>query len=107
MSLSRPLATVVQLSAREPSDALLVSRVRAGEPGAAEALYMRHVGAVLGLCLRLVGDRDEAEDVLQESFLELFEALHTRRKPEQLGRWIAGIVVHKTEALYRRRRARR
>jgi RNA polymerase sigma-70 factor (ECF subfamily) len=85
----------------------LVSRVLSGVKGAEEALYMRHAGPVLALCLRLLGDRDEAEDVLQETFLEVFEALHTLPKPSQLARWITGIVVSKTDALFRRRRARR
>ncbi|MDB4973108.1 MAG: hypothetical protein JWN48_1449 [Myxococcaceae bacterium] len=107
---SRPLAVVVQLSAREPSDAVLVgrvTRVRSGVRSAEEALYSRHVGPMLALCLRLLGDRDEAEDVLQESFLDAFEQLSELRDPSRFVRFLTGIVVHKADALFRRRRARR
>ncbi|MDB4985378.1 MAG: hypothetical protein JWN04_556 [Myxococcaceae bacterium] len=106
-SSSRPLAVVVQLSAREPSDAGLVQRVRSGVRSAEEALYARHVGRMLALCLRLLGDRDEAEDVLQESFLDAFEQLRELRDPSQFGRFVTGIAVLKVDALFRSRRTRR
>lgn len=85
---------------------MLVSRARTGVRAAEEALYTRHVGRVLALCLRLLGDRDEAEDVLQETFLEAFAELSNLRDPSQFASWLRGIAVHKAEGRFRRRRTR-
>ena len=106
MSTSRPLAVVVQLSAREPSDSILVTRARTGVRAAEEALYTRYVGRVLALCVRLLGDRDEAEDVLQETFLEAFAELSTLRDASRFLAFVRGIAVHKAEGRFRRRRTR-
>ena len=82
-------------------------RARSGQRLAEEALFTRHVGRVLALCLRLLGDRDEAEDVLQEAFLEGFAELDQLRDPQRFASWLTGITVHKAEGRFRRRRTRR
>ncbi len=53
-------------------DARLVSEVVTGSEDALAALYDRHAGAVYGAACRLTGDRQLAEDVVQESFLALW-----------------------------------
>jgi RNA polymerase sigma-70 factor (ECF subfamily) len=47
--------------------------ISAGDPAALEALYERHAGAVFALCLRVLGDRSEAEEVLEDVFFELWQ----------------------------------
>src|SRR4030095_13339434 len=49
-------------------DAALMAGISAGDPAALEALYERHAGAVFALCLRVLGDRSEAEEVLEDVF---------------------------------------
>jgi RNA polymerase sigma-70 factor (ECF subfamily) len=53
-------------------DATLMERMGRGDPRAFEQLYERHGSAVLALCLRILRDRAEAEDVLEEVFWELW-----------------------------------
>ena len=84
-----------------------MQRVRSGVRSAEEALYMRHVGHVLSLCLRLLGDRDEAEDVLQETFLEAFEELDHLRDASKFRRFLTELAVVRAEGLFTRRRTRR
>lgn len=50
------------------SDELLLSRVAAGDRAAFTDFYDRHAARVLGLLVRMIGDRASAEDVLQETF---------------------------------------
>ncbi len=53
-------------------DARLVAQMVAGSEGALEALYDRHAGAVYAVACRLTTDRQIAEDVVQETFLTLW-----------------------------------
>lgn len=53
-------------------DALLVKRVAAQDPDALAELFDRHSGSLLALAQRILGDRAEAEEVLQEAFLQVW-----------------------------------
>jgi RNA polymerase sigma-70 factor (ECF subfamily) len=53
-------------------DGELVRRMASGDSQALAAFYDRHAGRVLGLLLRLVPDRAEAEDLLQQTFWEVW-----------------------------------
>lgn len=63
---------MVEPGAGDASDPALVARVAAGSEDALAALYDRHVPAVYGTALRLTGDRGTAEEVVQETFLALW-----------------------------------
>lgn len=86
------------------SDAALVTAARAGDPGAKEALFRRHVGMVSGLSLRLLGRDAELEDIVQESFAIAFEALPKLERPQAFASWLAAIATRTTIATIRRRR---
>jgi RNA polymerase sigma-70 factor, ECF subfamily len=55
-------------------DAALVARMVAGDRSALAALYGRHQGLLLGLALRIVRQRKEAEDLLHDVFLEVWRS---------------------------------
>src|SRR5215218_6995776 len=55
------------------SDEELVERVAAHDVDALDALYARHARVTFSLAYRLLGDRELAEDVVQESFLTLWQ----------------------------------
>jgi RNA polymerase sigma-70 factor (ECF subfamily) len=55
-------------------DAELVARMAAGDRIAMSALYARHSAVLLGLAMRIVRDRREAEDLLHDVFLEAWRA---------------------------------
>jgi RNA polymerase sigma-70 factor (ECF subfamily) len=61
---------------------------------------------VYGLCLRLVGDRHEAEDVAQEVFLRVFRSLHRWDPKRPLRPWILAIAVNRCRTLLVQRRRR-
>jgi RNA polymerase sigma-70 factor (ECF subfamily) len=54
-------------------DEILVDRVAGGDSAALEALYDRHASTVLGVLLKVTGDREAAEDVLQETFWRIWK----------------------------------
>ena len=59
----------------DPTDAELITRVKQGETAALEAPYDRYAAWMLGLAVRLVGQRQAAEDILQESFFQVWQRL--------------------------------
>ena len=88
-----------------PSDAALVVAARAGESWAFEALYRRYADVVYGLAFRFLGgSAADAEDMLQESFVEAFAAIHRLEDPGALKSWICSVVVRRTCKLLRRQR---
>jgi RNA polymerase sigma-70 factor (ECF subfamily) len=87
-----------------PSDAALVVAVRAGEEWAFEALYHRYADLVYGLAFRLLGSPEDAEDMLQESFIEAFAAIHRLKDPAALRSWLCSLSIRRTCKLIRRRR---
>ena len=59
-------------------------------------LYDRYKNAMYTLAYRITGDYDDANDVLQDSFLEVFRHLNQFRGDATLGAWIKQIVVRKS-----------
>ena len=59
-----------------------------------ESIYREHVGAVYGLCLRLTGTREMAEDCTQETFLAAWRALPKFQARSTLATWLHRIAVN-------------
>ncbi|HUG17248.1 MAG TPA: RNA polymerase sigma factor [Thermomicrobiales bacterium] len=57
----------------EPSDRSLLQGVRRGDERAFEELFLRHYSWLLGVVRRIIGDADEAEEIVQETFLRLYQ----------------------------------
>jgi RNA polymerase sigma-70 factor, ECF subfamily len=87
----------------EVADAELVARAQRGDRWAEEALFRKHVEHVAALSLRLLRDRTEADDVVQETFLDAFAQIR-REAPTSLRAWLTGIAVHKAHRRFRRKR---
>jgi RNA polymerase sigma-70 factor (ECF subfamily) len=90
--------------AREITDAELVGRAQKGDRWAEEMLYRRHAGFVTGLCSRLLRHALDAEDTVQDAFVDVLEQLERLRDPAMFRRWLTGIAVHKAHRRLRRRR---
>jgi RNA polymerase sigma-70 factor (ECF subfamily) len=86
--------------------AALLARARNGQAEAFEQLYRRFERPVFTLALRLCGDRDGAQDVLQETMLKLFRQIGSFRGDggSPFWGWLRQIAVN--EALMRLRRDR-
>jgi RNA polymerase sigma-70 factor (ECF subfamily) len=90
----------------EPSDDSLAARVARGDSVALEALYDRYGSTVLGLALRILGDRAAAEDVLQETFWRVWRSANTFQSQRGSFRgWLFRIAHNLAIDAYRRGRA--
>ncbi|MGI9591780.1 MAG: RNA polymerase sigma factor, partial [Myxococcota bacterium] len=85
----------------EDPDADLVDRWQAGDESAFETLVHRHQRRVFGLVMRMLGDRQEAEDVAQEAFLSLHRHGHRFRREARFSTFVYRVAAN--AALNRRR----
>lgn len=81
--------------ARRREDDALVERVRNGEVEAFEALYRRHSAPIFGLALRMLQNRADAEDMLQEIFLQAYDRLPTFEGRSAFGTWLYRLSVNR------------
>ncbi len=71
----------------------LIQRAQQGDHRAFEAIYAEHKQMVFGLCLRIVRDVTEAEDMAQEVFIHLFRFLRTFRGDCKFTTWLHRVCV--------------
>lgn len=88
----------------ETPDAELVMRARGGDRFASDVLVRRHLPDVAGLVARLLGDRAEAEDVVQDTFAAALAELSSLREPSAFRGWLMRSAVNKVHRRFRRRR---
>jgi len=78
-------------SAGEPTD--VIAAAAAGDLRAFEQLYRQFSPRVFGLCLRLTGQREAAEDCTQESFVSAWRALRSFEQRSRFSTWLHRIAV--------------
>jgi RNA polymerase sigma-70 factor (ECF subfamily) len=83
------------------SDGQIVARVRAGDTALFEILMRRHNQRVYRVARAVVRDETEAEDVMQQAYINAFKHLDQFAERAQFSTWLTRITVH--EALARRR----
>lgn len=73
----------------------LVERCKRGERKAQYELYKHYSKAMFNVCMRMLNHVGEAEDALQEAFVDAFTHLHQFRQQSTFGAWLKQIVVNK------------
>jgi RNA polymerase sigma-70 factor (ECF subfamily) len=86
------------------SDAALLARMHGGEAEAAQLIVERHLGRLVGMAGRLLGDPADAEDVAQEAFLRLWRQAGRWRAEAPLGHWLVKVAYNLSMDRLRRRR---
>ena len=87
-------------------DRELVEALRSGDPQAPRLLIERFQGVVFGLCLRMMGHRHDAEDVMQETFLRALRAIAGFDGDRPLRPWLLGIAANRCRTALGRRARR-
>ena len=81
------------------SDAELIRAVLDGRTDAFADLVARHRDVQFRFALRMLGDRDDADDALQSAFVRAYRSLGRCREPERFGAWLRQIVVNECRTL--------
>ena len=78
----------------ELTEAEAIRRAQRGDAAAFERIYQLHSRRVYALCLRMVGNTAEAEDLAQEAFLQLFRKIATFRGESAFSTWLHRLSVN-------------
>ncbi len=106
-SIGKPRRADCRAAGEEPGDCELLQRFTASrDEDAFGALVARHGPMVLGVCRRVLGDLNDAEDAFQITFLVLARKAGSLDRPELLGNWLYG-VAHRAALRVRGRAASR
>ena len=91
-----------------PPEEILLERVSAGDSQALAELYDRFSGMLLGLATKILGDRSDAEDVLQEVFVQVWrQAGRYRRGRSSVSTWLVLITRSRSIDRLRSRNVKR
>jgi RNA polymerase sigma factor (sigma-70 family) len=77
---------------------------REGRRSEQKQLYEKFVSPMLAICLRYSKNRDEAEDLVQEGFLKIFQNINTFRNNGSLEGWIKRIMINHALNQYKKNR---
>jgi RNA polymerase sigma-70 factor (ECF subfamily) len=84
------------------SDAALVARTLAGELDAYAVLISRYRDAFGRYAVHMLGNREDAQEAMQDSFVRAYRALGSCRDPDRFGAWLFRIVVNRCRTVRRR-----
>ena len=85
---------IAEQTAEELSEKDLIRQAQQGDATAFEYLYKTHCKRVYSLCLRMIKNPTEAEDLTQQAFLQLFRKIGTFRGDSGLATWLHKVTVN-------------
>lgn len=87
-----------------PTDEDLLRQAAAGDQSAFSALVRRHEDRVFGIAIRITGDRADALDATQDTFVSVFRQAGSFRAEAAFTTWLYRVAVNACRDLLRRRR---
>ncbi len=73
---------------------VIVGKASRGDESARAMLYQQFAQKMFSICVRMTGSRNDAEDLLQESFIKAFGSLHQLKQQQLFEPWLRTIVVN-------------
>ena len=94
--------SVVEAGQKGPSDLELAQKSAEGDSEAFELIYRRHFRRVYALCLRMLGDPTQAEDLTQDVFVNLFNKIGSFRGESAFTTWLHRMTVNQVLMFFRK-----
>jgi RNA polymerase sigma-70 factor (ECF subfamily) len=106
MSLSMPAvnSVYIEYSATKMSDEMLASRAKSGDPDAFVELSKRHANRVFQATYRVTRNRQDAEDALQDAFLNAFTHMKGFEGRSSFSTWLTRIAINSALMILRKKR---
>lgn len=88
----------------QASEIELVKRIQAGDEQAFDELYHTYYARALAIAYRYTSDHADAQDVVQDTFLQVHKSIHTLQNPQHFYSWLNRIIHSKCVNLFYRNR---
>lgn len=82
----------------------IVARCKHGDKKAFQELYQHYAKAMLNISFRILNNKEEAEDVLQEAFVSAFQHIQTFDGKNTFGSWLKRIVINRSIDVLKKKR---
>lgn len=89
---------------QDPRQLELVKACKSGDRRAQHQLYTQYAKAMYNICLRMVRNEADAEDLLQNAFIDVFTKIDSFRYESTIGAWIKRIVINTCINHFKKRR---
>src|SRR5687767_2574838 len=86
---------IAAAASAEPTDAQLAQRVQRGDAAAFDTLVTRHMRRAFGVALRLLGQAEDAEDLVQDAFVAALQKIDTFDSQRDFAPWFYRILVNR------------
>lgn len=97
----------VKFAAKGATDEDLVAAAKSGDPPSFVVLWTRHSKTAFKMAYRITGNREDAEDVVQEAWIKAYVHLDTFDGKAKFSTWLTRIAINSALQILRRKRARR
>jgi RNA polymerase sigma-70 factor, ECF subfamily len=98
--------SVAEIEKTGPTDYELAQSAAGGDLSSFEELYRRHFRRVYALALRMTTSPEEAEDLAQETFIQLYKKIGSFRGDSAFTTWLHRMTVNQVLMHFRRRKSR-
>ena len=98
--------SIVKFAANAATDEDLVAAAKSGHPPAFVGLWMRHSKTAFNMAYRITGNREDAEDVVQEAWIKAYVHLNTFDGKAKFSTWLTRIAINSALQILRKKRAR-
>lgn len=87
---------------KEMNDAQLVYEAQQGNEQAFEEIYQRYEKSLFYVAYKITNNKDDAQDALQDTFLQVSKSIQNLKKPEYLKLWMNQIIAGKCRDIFRK-----
>lgn len=88
------LSLIIRHKTTFASEQELIERCMKEDPVAQHALFAKYASVMLGVCYRYARNREEAEDMMQEGFIQVYNHIKGFRQQSSLKTWITRIMIN-------------
>jgi RNA polymerase sigma-70 factor, ECF subfamily len=99
-----PIQTAGEVVLLADSEAVLIAQAKQRNQIAFKRLYDKHLGKVYGLCLRMTGNRQLAEEATQEAFIQVWRKIDTFNGDSSFGTWLHSLTANTTISYLRKQK---
>ncbi|GAP72554.1 sigma-70 [Candidatus Symbiothrix dinenymphae] len=89
---------------KQASDLFYIQRIKAGDTQAFTPIVCKYQSMVLTVVMKIVGNREDAEDIAQEVFIKVFKSLEQFREEAEFSTWLYRIAYNTTLSELRKRK---